>query len=310
MPEGRPGAGTVRGRSSRAAPARRPQLGVASVSRTMRVLQAFAEHSQGVSVTRLSAQLGYGKASLSKILGTLEREGFVRQDARTGLFQLSWRLLALAFGHAHRVGISAICMPILQGLADETDELVQLALIEGGRLLFVAKAEGQGQHFRMLPLVGLAAPIHATAGGKVWLSSLPRAEAAAQLARLGLPRYGPRTITSRARLLAQLPEVRRRGYALVDEELVAGGRAVAAPMVDRSRVIGVVTVSGPTFRLSIARLHRLAPRVKRAAAQLVAMWPLHVGARDFGVGLSTDGNGRGPRAFEGAPEATAVRGAR
>src|SRR5881409_3971538 len=66
---------------------------VASVSRAMRVLEAFVGHPEGVALSRLAATLGYGKASLSKILGTLVREGFVRQDPPTGRFHLSWRLL-------------------------------------------------------------------------------------------------------------------------------------------------------------------------------------------------------------------------
>ena len=116
---------------------------VASVARAMRVLKAFADHPGGIALTRLSSELGYGKASLSKIMSTMEREGFVRRDG-AGHFHLSWRLLALAFGHAQRVGISGVCMPVLQALADETDELVQLAVIEGDHVLFVAKAEGRG----------------------------------------------------------------------------------------------------------------------------------------------------------------------
>lgn len=268
---------------------------MASVVRAMRVLEAFAGRPDGMALRQLSAKLGYGKASLSKILSTLEREGFVRRDALTARFSLSWRLLALAFGHAQRAGIPAICQPILQALADETDELVQLAVVEQDQLLFVAKAEGPGPRLRMVPLVGLIAPVHATAGGKVWLASLPEVEAQAILARQGLPRLGPRTITSRLRLIAQLRQVRERGYAIVDEELVEGGRAVAAGIVTNGRVVAAVAVSGPTFRLSVARLHRLAPRVRRAAAELEAIWPLMapVTARDFGLAVRPGGNGAG-----------------
>jgi IclR family acetate operon transcriptional repressor len=259
---------------------------VASVSRAMHVLEAFAGHPEGVALSRLAAKLGYGKASLSKILGTLAREGFVRQDAPTGRFHLSWRLLALAFGHAERVGMPAVCVPILQALADETDELVQLAVVEDGEVLFVAKAEGPGQQIRMLPLVGLVAPAHATAAGKIWLAHLPEAEVLAVLARQGLRRLTPRTITSRAKLLAQLREARARGYAIVDEELIEGGRAAAAPIVAGGRVVGAVAVSGPTFRLSLAKLHRIVPRMRRAARQLGAVWPPRVTARDFGLSVA------------------------
>ena len=268
---------------------------VASVARAMRVLKAFADHPGGIALTRLSGELGYGKASLSKIMSTLEREGFVRRDG-AGHFHLSWHLLALAFGHAQRVGISGVCMPVLQSLADETDELVQLAVIEGDHVLFVAKAEGPGHSLRLLPLVGVVAPTHATASGKVWLASLPDARALDVLRRQGLARVTSRTITSRARLLAELRSVRRDGYAITDGELDEGGRAIAAPIVHRGRVVGAIAVSGPSSRLPLPRLRRLAPRVQRAARELEALWPHEVTARDFGLGVRPpNGDGRPAR---------------
>ncbi len=257
---------------------------VASVSRAMRVLGAFADHPGGVTLTALSAELGYGKASLSKIMATMEREGFVRRD-EAGHFHLSWRLLGLAFGHAQRVGISGVCTPVLQALADETDELVQLAVIEGEHVLFVAKAEGPGQTLRLLPLVGVVAPTHATASGKVWLASLPTDEALAVVRRQGLAPVTSHTITSRTRLLAELRRVRAAGYAITDGELAEEGRALAAPIIHGNRVVGAVAVSGPSFRLPLSRLHRLAPRVQRAARELGSLWPYEVTARDFGLGI-------------------------
>ena len=273
----------------------RPRRGVhvTSVARAMRVLETFAQHPDGAALSALSHQLGYGKAALSKILATLERGEFVRQDPLTGRFTLSWRLLALAFGHAHRVGVAALCSPILQALADETDELVQLAVIEREQVLFVAKAEGRAPRMRMLPLVGLVAPAHATASGKAWLARLPEREAVAVLDRHGMPRLAPRTITSRRRLLAELRAVRARGWAVVDEELAEGGRAIAAAIVCGGRVVGAVAVSGPVFRLTLAKLHALGPRLRRAAADLGAVWPLQASARDFGLGTPAGARANG-----------------
>ena len=267
---------------------------VASLSRAIRALEAFANHPAGIGLTPLSVELGYGKASLSKILSTLEREGFVRCDPATSRFHLSWRLLALAYGYAERVGIPDLCTPILQELADETGELVQLAVVEGDDVLFVAKAEGSDRRLRMVSLVGAAAPLHATASGKLWLASLPDAEAAAILAKRALPRLASRTMTSRPRVLAHLRQVRARGYAITDGELVDGARAVGAAIVHRGRMVGSVAVSGPTARLPMRTLHRMAASVRRTAAQLATMWPHGVSAVDFGVGRDlTNGSRRG-----------------
>lgn len=253
---------------------------VAGIVRAMQVLEALAISRDGSSVKDLSRAIGCGKGTISKMLGTLERRHYVRRDAASGRFSLTWRLLALAFGHADQAGMPRVFLPVLQELADETDELVQLAVVDGDQVLFVAKAEGRGQTIRLLPLVGLWAPLHATAAGKLWLSTLPARELSRVLGRR-LPAVAPKTITSIETLRRELERVRAAGYALADEELAEGGRAIAAPITREGAMVGAVALSGPAYRLSLERLRALAGRVTGAAARLASIWPPHVSAKDF-----------------------------
>ena len=253
---------------------------VAGIVRAMQILESLAATPDGITVRDLSRALGCGKGTISKMLGTLERHHYVRQDAGSGRFVLTWRLLALAFGHADQTGMPRVFLPVLQELADETDELVQLAVVDGDQVLFVAKAEGRGQTIRLLPLVGLWAPLHATAAGKLWLATLSRKEVSRVLGRQ-LPAVAPKTFTSMARLRDELERIRAAGYALADEELAEGGRAIAAPIKREGAVVGAVALSGPAYRLSLDRLHALAPRVIEAGERLASIWPPHVNAKDF-----------------------------
>jgi len=254
---------------------------VAGVARAMRVLEAIAGAPDGAAVRDLARAIGCGKGTISKMLATLERGQYVRREPESRRFHLTWRLLALAFGHADRAGMPRVFMPILQALADETDELVQLAVVEGEQILFVAKAEGLGQRVRLLPLVGLWAPLHATAAGKLWLASLTEARLRQVLGRGRLGAVAPRTTTSLARLRDELAATRERGYAVNDEELAEGGRAVAAPIRRDGHVVGAVAVSGPAYRLPVERLHGLAPRTIDAADRLASIWPAHGSAKEF-----------------------------
>jgi IclR family acetate operon transcriptional repressor len=246
----------------------------------MQVLEALAIAPDGSSVKDLSRAVGCGKGTISKMLGTLERRHYVRRDAASGRFTLTWRLLALAFGHADQAGMPRVFMPVLQELADDTDELVQLAVVDGDQVLFVAKAEGRGQTIRLLPLVGVWVPLHATAAGKLWLSTLPPRELTRVLGRQLRP-VAPRTITSMGELRRELERVRSAGYALADEELAEGGRAIAAPIARDGAMVGAVALSGPAYRLPLERLHALAPRLVEAGARLASIWPPHVNAKDF-----------------------------
>jgi IclR family acetate operon transcriptional repressor len=253
---------------------------VAGIARAMQVLESLAASPDGISVRDLSRAIGCGKGTISKMLGTLERRHYVRRDAASGRFTLTWRLLALAFGHADQAGMPRVFLPVLQELADETDELVQLAVVDGDQVLFVAKAEGRGQSIRLLPLVGLWVPLHATATGKLWLATLSAKELARVLGR-NLAAVAPRTITSMTELRKELERIRAVGYALADEELAEGGRAIAAPIRREGAVVGAVALSGPAYRLSVDRLHALAPRLIAAGERLASIWPPHVNAKDF-----------------------------
>lgn len=253
---------------------------VAGIVRAMQVLEALATSPDGSSVTDLSRAIGCGKGTISKMLATLERRHYVRRDGASGRFGLTWRLLALAFGHADQAGMPRVFLPVLQELADETDELVQLAVVDGDQVLFVAKAEGRGQSIRLLPLVGLWVPLHATAAGKLWLSTLPARQISRVLGRRLEP-VAPKTITALDALRKELERVRAAGYALADEELAEGGRAIAAPIMRDGAMVGAVALSGPAYRLSLERLHALAPRLIEAGARLGSIWPPHVNAKDF-----------------------------
>jgi IclR family acetate operon transcriptional repressor len=258
-----------------------PREDVAGVVRAMRILEIIAGAPNGRTVKELAQAIGCGKGTISKMLSTLERAAYVRREAESGRLSLTWRLLAVAVGHADRAGMPRLFMPILQELADETDELVQLAVVDGSQVLFVAKAEGLGQRIRLLPLVGLWAPLHATAAGKLWLASLPERQLKQILGRRRLSAVAPRTRTTIAALKRELGAIRERGYALNDEELAEGGRALAAPIRREGRVVGAVAVSGPAYRLPLERLHALAPRTREAATRLESIWPATGGAKEF-----------------------------
>ncbi len=253
---------------------------VAGIVRAMQVLESLAISPDGISVRDLSRAIGCGKGTISKMLGTLERRHYVRRDATCGRFVLTWRLLALAFGHADQAGMPRVFLPVLQELADETDELVQLAVVDGDQVLFVAKAEGRGQSIRLLPLVGVWVPLHATAAGKLWLATLPARELSRVLGR-HLPAVAPGTITSMSELRKELERIRAAGYALADEELAEGGRAIAAPIRGEGAMVGAVALSGPAYRLSLDRLHALAPRLMEVGERLASIWPPHVNAKNF-----------------------------
>ncbi len=241
----------------------------------MQVLEALVEQPRGLSVAEAALRVQVGKSIASRLLATLAESGYVQRDPFTERYSLSLKLVALAFRFSDAVQFPQVCLPVLQRLAEESGELVQLLVVEQERLVYVARAEGN-QHVQVVSRLGKEVPLHATASGKVWLAHLPEERAVALALSSGLRPLTPRTITDIETLLQELRRAREQGYATIEGELAEGANGVAAP-IGRARfgaVVGTVVMSAPGFRLPTERLHLVAPRLIEAAQELEAVWPL------------------------------------
>lgn len=238
----------------------------------MAIIKALSDEPSGATVSELVIQLGIEKSVVSRVLATLLADGYLVRDEVTDSFRIGLAFAAIALRHIDNTGISDLCLPLLRSVANETGELVQLAIVQNDQMIYVAKAEGK-QRIRVLSLVGRAAALHASAVGKVWLSSLPEDKALALCLKAGLEKFTDKTITSIDELRATLLRVRKNEYATVDQEMIEGASAVGTPVFDRSnsRVLGAVVLSGPSYRLPQKRMMTFVPKLKELAVQLTAL---------------------------------------
>lgn len=243
---------------------------VANIERAIGLLEALVGHPSGKTVGELSIQLKQPKSAVSRILGTLEAEEYVARDPYSGRFRIALKLLALAYRHAESLGVEDVSMPFLRQLADETGELVQLALVDGAEMRYVVKAEGANR-IRTVSLMGTKAVLHATASGKVWLASLAWEHALKLVLNDGLDALTPKTITTVEALSRELDGVRRNGYALNVGEHTPEVNSVAVPVKSqrmKGTVLGAVILTGPEFRLSKKRLTEFVPALSTIAERI------------------------------------------
>jgi IclR family acetate operon transcriptional repressor len=240
---------------------------VANIERAMGLIEALVGHPAGKSVGELSTQLSLPKSAVSRILGTLEAAGYVARDQHSGRFRIALKLLALTHRHAESLGVDDVCMPLLRPFADETGELVQLALVDGEEMRYVVKAEGANR-IRTVSLIGAKAVLHATAAGKVWLASLSWTQALKLALKDGLAALTPQTVTTVESLSRELDGVRRNGYALNICEHTPEVNSIAVPVKSqrmKGAVMGAVVLTGPEFRLPKERLVEFAPGLRKIA---------------------------------------------
>lgn len=234
---------------------------VANIERAMTIFEALTGHPHGLTVGELTLQLRLPKSAVSRILATLQAEGYVSRDPLSNRFRIALKMISMVLRHVDRLGIDDLCLPLLRDFAEKTGELVQIALIDGDEMRYVTKADGPNR-VRVVSLMGVRASLHSTAAGKIWLASLPRAEALKRVLHDGMEAWTPHTIHTVDDLGRELDKVAAQGFALNLGEHFEGVYSMAAPIRSQrlnGAVFGAVVMTGPDFRLTEARLNELAP---------------------------------------------------
>ncbi|MFY0728606.1 IclR family transcriptional regulator [Pseudomonas sp. NFX15] len=242
------------------------------IERVFSVLESLTGEPQGLPMQTLAERLEIPKSATHRLLAELIRLGYVRQNPDTLRYHLSTKLVAMGFRYLSGSGAD-IVQPVLDRLAGETGELVRLGVLSGERQVWIAKSQGARSGLRYDPDMGRDAPLFYTASGHAWLACMSDAEALSLVERQGteLPReIGPNAPRSNIELLERLRLAREQGYAWVEESSAVGTSAIAAvirhPLDDR--VIGVLSIAGPSARMPGARLHELAPTLLRYTQEL------------------------------------------
>jgi IclR family acetate operon transcriptional repressor len=234
-----------------------------SVRRAISALEEVSD-AGSIGVSELGRRLGVHKATASRLVATLSERGLLERDPLTDRFRLGFGLIRLAGAAMAGLDIVRVAHPILEELAERTEETVNLGVLAGDAVVYVDQVTGT-RSIVAVSWVGRRTPLHCTSNGKVLLAF---AEPAArdQLLEAPLVAMTSRTITDPDVLQRQLQDVVRRGYAQTVEELEEGLNAVAAPVRQTGgEVIAALSVSGPVFRMRQMDLPRVARSVMDAA---------------------------------------------
>ncbi|NOZ50915.1 MAG: IclR family transcriptional regulator [Chloroflexi bacterium] len=221
---------------------------VQSIQRAISILRCFTETEPELSVNELSQRLHLHKSTVSRILGTLERERLVGRDPETGKYHLGLGMVSLAGVALGRLDVRGIAQPFLNQLVEASQETVNVIVLEEREAVNIARAASP-QSIRYVGWIGRRIPLHCTAPGLVLLAPLDRRQQRDFL-RPPLKAYTPRTLISQGILLQRLQQVQQQGYAIVHEEFEEGYSGIAAPIKDhQNQVVAALVITGPTFRM-------------------------------------------------------------
>jgi DNA-binding IclR family transcriptional regulator len=217
-----------------------------AVARTLTVLETLVNADEDLTLTALAKKANIPLATCASIMYTLEQRDYAsrRIVGRSHFWRPTLRLYGLATQLVRKVDLSSVAQREMRELADVVGMPVHVGVLTGASIVYVAKAAMPGFiQFDTYP--GKVAPFNLTALGKAITAFLPEGELEPLLSQLA-PGRGPNAHeASRADYLAELETVRKRGYAVEDEEEQADIACVAAPFFDAdAHVAGAVGVTG------------------------------------------------------------------
>lgn len=240
---------------------------VQSVDRALDLLEALSASEGEVSITSLASRTSLHVSTVHRLLTTLLRRGYVRQNPETSRYYTGAKLATLAEGRSRFNELRHRARPILRTLTDQTRETSNLVVLDDVMAVYIETVPSP-HVVRMFTTIGNRVPLHATGAGKALLSWLPGDRRDTLIDRSELRAHTARTITERPSLRRALEEIRERGYAVDDEEYDEGVRCVAVAVGPVGSPLAAISVSAPASRMTRQRCGELAPLLRRAANEL------------------------------------------
>jgi IclR family transcriptional regulator, pca regulon regulatory protein len=238
-----------------------------SLARGLRVIESFEGHPEGRSIGEIAHGTGLSRAAIRRILLTLDLLGYVERIRQ--VYRLKTQVLRLGFSFLSSSSAVEAARPVLEHLSEQLHESSSMSMLDGGQIVYVARSAAS----RILAAglsVGSRLPAYCTSMGRVLLAALPDIELEAYLRDLVPKAYTPKTITRIPQLRKAILQVRKDGYAIVDEELEAGLRSIAVPVLTRgNQVVAAINVGTHISRIDRATLiHQCLPALQEGARAL------------------------------------------
>ncbi|MBV8621187.1 MAG: IclR family transcriptional regulator [Curvibacter sp.] len=241
---------------------------VPGLARGLQLLGCFTRQEPQLTGAELSRRLDVPRASVFRLLQTLEQMGFVERVADSPNYKLSIGVLRLGFEYLASMELTEHGLPIIEDLREKSGYSAHLVVRDGREVVFVAKAAGRQSVFHSIQ-VGARLPAHATVLGRLLLADLDMAGLSQLYPETPLPAYTPKTPTTLVQLKALIDDDRSRGYAISQGGFETGISTVAAPVFnERQSVVAAVSITVPAQQIEPDLTDSLVGMVRAAATQL------------------------------------------
>ena len=241
---------------------------VPGLQRGLQVLAQFTNTTRELTGAELSRRMGLPRASVFRLLQTLEQMGFVERVGDSGSYKLGLAVLRLGFEYLASMELTEHGRPVLDDLCINTGLSSHLVVRDGSEVVFVVKAAGRTSLYNAIQ-VGARLPAHATVLGRVLLADLSMADLRELYPQPQLEAFTSQTPTTLIQLKQLVDQDRQRGYGISQGGYEVGISTIAAPVFDdRDKVVAAVSVTVTGNRVQADKVESLVAHVRAAAAKL------------------------------------------
>src|SRR5579872_2069239 len=241
--------------------------GVRVLHKTLDILEVVKSREAGFRLADLSREVELPKATVYRILATLEGRGYLDRAA-DGSYRIAKKLFDLQRPVSVEQILNRVAQPVMERLVASCKETVNLGILDAGEVVVINTVESP-QAVRMSSKIGNRRLLHSTALGKVFLAGMTDNDVLRLVKLKGLPRLTPHTIVTKQALVAEIRRIREQGFAIDNQENEIEGRCIGAPIHGPdNRVIAALSISGPVFRMDVARAHALVGKLTEACAAI------------------------------------------
>lgn len=226
-------------------------LTVRVLKKAVAVLEAVSAAGRPVGLAELCRRMKYPKPTIYRILRSFEDLGYLARDRATGCYVPTSQLAQLG-RHGHSLDLRRRALPAMEALHQEFNETINLGVLEGDQISYVACLE-TSRPLRLMLRPGTKDPFYCTALGRAIAAFLPEREREELVSGARFETRTPKTVRTRPALRKILRETRRRGWAIDDEECDQGVVCLGAPLLEHGAPVAAISITIPRIRYTPAR---------------------------------------------------------
>lgn len=227
---------------------------IVGLQKGLAIIQLFSKEHPRLTVPQAAKMSGLTQSATRRFFLTLVYERYLCTDGR--YYWLTPKALRLGQAYVDSAQFPRMVRPIVEYIASRTEEHASVGVIDENELVYIARSKHTPFNSTSVRL-GERVPVYCTAGGRLWLASLPEAECEAVLRQIKRERRTPYTAVEIDELMARIALVRQQGYATIEQEFEIGMLVVAVPLADREGLYwGALSLTSHQSRTSLDALCR------------------------------------------------------